>query len=324
VLGAWEFQSSFDAFKAGPVLVATISSGARVLHCEAATHLAREIKVARAQRASVGTVVNRPTDENSITFIGTATVLVRIQGFTVLTDPNFLHRGQHARLDYGLRSRRRTEPAMQIDQLPPLDLIVLSHFHEDHFDRIAERGLDRLTPIVTTPHAAAELDQRGFAATRGIERWQSFEVEKGELRLRITAAPAQHGPRLVSKLLPETMGSVWELYRGQSLDGPRLYVSGDTLMHEDIGDIPRQFPDVDLALVHLGGTRIFGVLLTMDGKQGVELIKTVRPKLSIPIHYDDYTVFKSPLRDFQYQVESAGLMGQVQYLQRGESFQLRT
>ena len=153
--------------------IVTISSGARVLQCQAAAHPAPEIEVARAQRASVGTVVNRPIDENSITFIGTATVLVRIQGFTVLTDPNFLHRGQHARLDYGLRSRRRTEPAMQIDQLPPLDLIVLSHFHEDHFDRIAERGLDRSTPIVTTPHAAAELDKRGFAATQGIERWQA-------------------------------------------------------------------------------------------------------------------------------------------------------
>ncbi|HEX3244842.1 MAG TPA: MBL fold metallo-hydrolase [Chloroflexota bacterium] len=270
-----------------------------------------------------GTILERTPEGDSITFIGTATVLVRVGGFTVLTDPNFLHRGQHARLDYGLRSRRRTEPAMGIRDLPPLDLIVLSHFHEDHFDRIAVRGLDHTTPVVTTPHAAGELRKRGFRSVHAVERWQTHELRRGEMCLRVTAAPAQHGPRLVSRMLPPTMGSVWELYRGASVQGPRIYVTGDTLMHDDIREIPRRFPDVDLALLHLGGTRIFGILLTMDAGQGVEMIRAVRPKLSIPIHYDDYTVFKSSLRDFQEQVNAASLHQCVQYLQRGEAFQLR-
>jgi L-ascorbate metabolism protein UlaG (beta-lactamase superfamily) len=59
----------------------------------------------------------------------------------------------------------------------------------------------------------------------------------------------------------------------------------------------------------------------MDASQGVEMSRAVRPKLSIPIHYDDYTVFKSPpLGDFQSEVKRAGPMDQVQYLQRGETF----
>jgi L-ascorbate metabolism protein UlaG (beta-lactamase superfamily) len=59
-----------------------------------------------------------------------------LAGFTFLTDPNFLHRGDHAKLGYGLRSKRLTEPALDIDQLPPLDFIVLSHHHGDHFDEV--------------------------------------------------------------------------------------------------------------------------------------------------------------------------------------------
>src|SRR3712207_1391309 len=86
----------------------------------------------------------------SVFFVGTATVILRYAGFTILTDPNFLHQGDHVHLGYGLRSERVTNPAIEIEELPPLDLVVLSHMHEDHFDRIAEQKLNKTTPIVTT------------------------------------------------------------------------------------------------------------------------------------------------------------------------------
>ena len=61
-------------------------------------------------------------------------------------------------------------------------------------------------------------------------------------------------------------------------------------------EIPRRFPDIDLALLHLGGTMFFGLLMvTMDPKQGVEVIRLVKPKTAIPIHYDDYTAFEFAL-----------------------------
>lgn len=82
-------------------------------------------------------------------------------------------------------------------------------------------------------------------------------------------------------------------------------------------EIPKRYPDIDLLLIHLGGTTIPGphapLLMvvssklchpdlqpplfilcfrkTMDGKQGIELVKLISPKLTIPIHFDDYDVF---------------------------------
>lgn len=82
----------------------------------------------------------------SIFFVGTAAVLIWYAGFTILTDPNFLHRGDHVHLGYGLTSRRQTNPAIEIDNLPPLDFVLLSHLHGDHFDRVAERRLNKATP----------------------------------------------------------------------------------------------------------------------------------------------------------------------------------
>jgi L-ascorbate metabolism protein UlaG (beta-lactamase superfamily) len=100
----------------------------------------------------------------SILFIGTATVLIRFGGYTILTDPNFLHAGDHVHLGYGLFSTRLTNPALEISGLPVLDLVVLSHYHGDHFDRVAAAQLDRSVPIATTPHAARRLRRAGFQA----------------------------------------------------------------------------------------------------------------------------------------------------------------
>ena len=255
----------------------------------------------------------------SILFIGTATVLIRYAGFTILTDPNFLHKGEQVRLGYGLRSTRRTEPAMDIGELPPLDLVVLSHLHEDHFDRVAERELDRTVPIVTTGHAAAALARKGFGSTHGLATWESVTVARDDVRLRVTSMPAKHGPDGLEKLLPSAMGSMLEFRGPTGTTTLRMYISGDTLVHENLKEIPVRHPGIDLALLHLGGTRIMGILLTMDAAQGVEVIKILAPDRTIPIHFDDYTVFRSPLEDFQAAVRASGLDRRVSYVRHGDT-----
>jgi L-ascorbate metabolism protein UlaG (beta-lactamase superfamily) len=101
----------------------------------------------------------------------------------------------------------------------------------------------------------------------------------------------------------------------------RMYISGDTLIHERLREIPRRFPDVDLALLHLGGTRVLGIMVTMDAEQGVEAIMIVDPRTAIPIHYNDYEVFTSPLEDFKQAVSEAGLDERVHYLSHGDTYE---
>jgi L-ascorbate metabolism protein UlaG (beta-lactamase superfamily) len=256
----------------------------------------------------------------SVLFIGTATTLIRYAGFCVLTDPNFLHRGERAALGYGLRSTRRTQPALSIDQLPPVDLIVLSHLHGDHFDSRAVRELDKRLPIVTTNHAARGLGRKGFAATHPLAVWDTQTVVKGSAFLRVTALPAMHAPQPLGALLPPVMGSMLEFGSGDEVTY-RLYITGDTLLHKALREIPRRYPDIDLALVHLGGTKILGVLVTMDARQGIEALRITRPRTAVPIHYNDYTVFKSPLEDFQRAVAAQELDSGVAYLSHGETYE---
>ncbi|MCC2628939.1 MAG: putative metal-dependent hydrolase, partial [Thermomicrobiales bacterium] len=203
-----------------------------------------------------------PIHEGSIFFIGNATVLLRVSGFTILTDPTFIHKHEQTWLGGGLHTTRLTDPAMELADLPPLDLVLLSHFHGDHFDQVAERDLDRALPIVTTPQSAKDLEERGFKRDldralpivttpqsandleeRGFTKcipldvWESLNVEKGSARLRITATPARHGPPMVDLVLPDVMGSVLDV---TTADGraSRIYITGDTLVIDELREIP--------------------------------------------------------------------------------------
>jgi L-ascorbate metabolism protein UlaG (beta-lactamase superfamily) len=89
----------------------------------------REITLATTQSD-----VNDVT-KGSIFYIGNATLLIRWAGFTFLTDPTFIHMHEKVHLGPGLYSERLTNPAKEISELPPLDFILLSHFHGDHFDQ---------------------------------------------------------------------------------------------------------------------------------------------------------------------------------------------
>jgi L-ascorbate metabolism protein UlaG (beta-lactamase superfamily) len=258
----------------------------------------------------------------SLRFIGNATVLLRLGGFTILTDPNFIHRGEQIPLGYGLTTTRLTDPALEIEDLPPLDLVVLSHWHADHFDRIAEERLPRGLPILTTSQAARELSDRGFTATVPLETWQTDRRSKDGAELSITAMPGRHAPSALAVALPDVMGSLVELGDGGGEPPFRLYITGDTIMYEGLREIPGRYPELDLALVHLGGTRVMGVTVTMDAEQGVELLQTVRPRTAVPIHYDDYEAFKSPLEDFVTAIRAAGLEDRVRYVAPGETLEI--
>ena len=109
-------------------------------------------------------------NKGTIFFIGNATMLIRYAGFTILTDPTFIHMHEKVNLGFGLYTKRLTNPALNIEQLPPLDLVILSHFHGDHFDQVAVRELDKSLRIVTT-HATQELSLRGFIHSQRLDKW---------------------------------------------------------------------------------------------------------------------------------------------------------
>ncbi|KAH0844494.1 hypothetical protein AYO21_00965 [Fonsecaea monophora] len=294
----------------------------------------------------------------SLFFVGTATTILEWEGLRLMTDPNFLHAGDHVHLGPGVRGTRKTNPAVDLHDLPHIDLVLLSHYHADHFDQVVEASLRRDLPILTTPHAHKHLTHKGhgeaFTAVQPLDAWESTlvnvtpsSIPKRQAQLRVTGMPGKHvGDGLVAKAndilgaIPPTNGWMLELgYTGDSsASGPgsdfecgyRIYISGDTLYVSELEKIPELYTHagkpIDLMLIHLGGTTVPGphmplLMVTMDAEQGVKLVKLVQPEVTVPIHYDDYDVFLSPLSDFKDAITKAGLSDKVVYLDRGDEFQ---
>ena len=256
----------------------------------------------------------------TLRFIGNATVLIECAGFTILTDPSFIHKHEETWLGYGLTTKRLTDPACEIADLPPLDLILLSHYHGDHFDQAAERDLDHTLPIATTPQSAELLAEKGFTRTIPLPLWESHELTRGDATMRITALPARHGPLGIDFALPDVMGSLIEFSRAGRPERIFLYITGDTLFIDELREIAARYPEIDLALLHLGGTRVLGIMVSMDAEQGLACLRLIDPRHAIPIHFDDYDVFTSPVEDFLSAAAAAGDGERVTLLARGESY----
>ncbi|OCF34411.1 hypothetical protein I316_03925 [Kwoniella heveanensis BCC8398] len=294
--------------------------------------------------------------DGSVTFVGTATTLLHFPPFTILTDPNFLHKGDHVHLGPGVNSTRVTDPAIELEELPDIDVVLLSHYHEDHFDKEVEDKLRRDLPIITTPHAKKCLTEdkavdEKFSEVYDVDTWQSMFVSavrssEGKDQgitgrsVKVTAMPGKHVPPGFLEKANDLLGAVpptngWMVELGSESHtsvfetGYRIYITGDTLLVDDLVSIPQRYSDagkpIDLMIAHLGGTTIPSpsiplLMVTMDGKMGVELIKLVKPEVTIPVHYDDYDVFASPLNDFKEEIKKAGLESKVVFLDRGDRY----
>lgn len=150
---------------------------------------------------------------------------------------------------------------------------------------------------MTTQHAARRLARYGFS-THGLDNWEAHTITRAQEALSMTSLPGVHARGLMGKILPSVMGTLLEHSYGGEVRR-RIYLSGDTLTGDHLDVVRERYPQIDTAVVHLGGTRVLGRMVTMDGTQGVDFLGRVQPRAAVPVHYDDYHVFRSPLSDFR-------------------------
>jgi L-ascorbate metabolism protein UlaG (beta-lactamase superfamily) len=134
-----------------------------------------------------------------------------------MTDPNFLHAGDHVHLGPGVTGTRVTNPAVDLHSLPRIDAVLLSHYHADHFDDKVEHSLRRDLPIITTPHAKQHLsaetkgEDEGFRNVTALDFWETCicDVEGGKGRaIKVTGMPGKHVPDGLLSKANELLGAV--------------------------------------------------------------------------------------------------------------------
>lgn len=152
-----------------------------------------------------------------------------------------------------------------------------------------------------------------------MDTWEELTVRKGDVELDITSTPGRHGPPVIEKALPPVMGGKLDFRprRANPSSGCSSREIQSCTMTSQRS--PNAIP-ISTSRSYTWGAKILGVLLTMDAEQGVEAVELFDADTSIPIHYNDYEVFQSPLSDFKEAVTEAGLDGQVAYVDYGDTF----
>ena len=219
----------------------------------------------------------RPEAELAVLWVGHATVLIQIGDRFVLTDPVFTD-------TVGQVSKRLVEPGIDVDSLPPIDMVLISHMHFDHLslgslERIESKVRDLVVP------------QRGLIYVPGfrfrtweLATWESWERDG----LRVTAVPVRHNGWRYG-LDQEWMTTSYTGYVVEYA-GRTVYFGGDTAMTKGFGATAARFPSIDLAILPIAPIhpREFMCRAHIDPKEAVQAFLELRAQRLLPMHFGTF------------------------------------
>lgn len=215
-------------------------------------------------------------------WIGHATVLLRVGGITILTDPVF-----SARVGVGLGlmtagPKRFVAPALSIRQLPRIDLILISHAHFDHLDRPSLARLPKRTPVVTARQTADLIRDVGYRDVREIDWGESIPATP---RVKITALPVSHwGAR--------TFHDRHRGFNAYLIEAPnaRVLYGGDTAFHTGFAAVA----PIDLAIIGIGAYNPY-VAAHATPEQAWQMAQQCQAKHLMPIHHSTFRLSHEPM-----------------------------
>jgi L-ascorbate metabolism protein UlaG (beta-lactamase superfamily) len=252
-----------------------------------------------------------------VTHIGGPTVVIEAQGWRILTDPTFDPPGNTYKFGWGSKSTKLSGPALGPDEIGPIDAVLVSHDHHgDNLDD-AGRALVATVPTVITTKAGARRLGRGV---RGLDPWEVARLEaQGKPTLEVTATPCRHGPPLSRPIVGDVIGFALRW------DGQRngvVWVSGDSVLFKGVRQVADRL-DVDVAILHLGDVQFpttGPIRYSMTARDAVELCRTLRPRVAIPVHYEGWSHFHEGRAAIEREVSRAPreLRDLFQLLPRGE------
>ena len=269
---------------------------ATVMPAGNAPDVGRELLRYRAQRRparaipvvtpSATALANPPADGLRLTWLGHATALVEIEGRRVLFDPIWSQRCSPSAL---IGPRRLHRVPMRLEDLPPLDAVVISHDHYDHLDMATVRRLAALQSVrfVVPLGVGAHLERWGVRQSRIVELdWDESTTAGG---LTLTATAARH----FSGRLRQDNSTLWASWVVAGRDR-RVFYTGDSGFFPDYAAIGEAHGPFDATLVQVGAYSPYWPDIHMTPEEGVATHLAVRGGLLVPVHWCTFNLALHP------------------------------
>lgn len=219
------------------------------------------------------------TGQIAVTFIGHSTFLLQLPGITLLTDPVFSSR---AGPFTWVGPKRVRPPALRLEQLPRIDVVLLSHNHYDHLDLPTLRRLarERDPLIVTTLGNRDWLDRRGVHRVVELDWWQSHQAAPA---LEVVCTPAQH---FAARTPWDRCRTLWGGFALSTTAG-RIYFAADSGYCGCFNEIGARLGPFDLAFIPIGAyePRWFMRSVHCTPAEAVQIHRDVRARCSLAMHF---------------------------------------
>lgn len=224
-----------------------------------------------------------------LTHIGGPTILIELRRWRILSDPTFDPAGRTYSFGLGTTSTKLTGPAVAVDDLGPIDVVLVSHDHHgDNLDDAGREVLQSAGVVVTNPSAAARLGGGAVGIAAGESTLLAGDDDRPHLR--ITATPCRHGPPLSRPIVGHVVGFVVGTGPGGRDD---VWVTGDTVPFRGVEKAADRL-DVALTVVHLGEVRfpVTGpVRYSLTAEDGLRLADRSGAETIVPVHYEGWSHF---------------------------------
>ena len=247
-------------------------------------------------------------------WLGHTTVLLSLDGFTVLTDPVFSTR---IGLNFGpltVGIKRLVDIAAPVDDLPAIDVVLLSHAHMDHFDLPSLRRLESSrTHVVTADRTSDLLRIKRYAQVQELRWRQSVQIGPA----KVTAFEVAHwGARMRSDVFRGYNGYLLEVGRH------RVVFGGDTAYTDSF----RQFKSsqgLDLAIMPVGAYDPW-IRVHCNPEQAWRMANDAGAQFVLPVHHQTFPLSREPrLEPVERLIAAAGATPERVCLQEiGEEFHL--
>lgn len=226
-----------------------------------------------------GEFLRQNESEFTVTWIGHSTLLIQIDGLNILTDPIWSDRCSPFQF---MGPKRHVPPGVAFEDLPPIDIVIISHNHYDHLDRLTiERLGDK--PLYLVPLGIGSfLKSLGITHFEELDWWETISFNG----TKFVCTPAQHFSNRSFFDRNQTLWCSWTIVGREQ----RFYFGGDTGYFPGFAEIAEKFGPFEIVAIPIGAylPRWFMGPVHLSPQEAVQVFLEMNANKFLPIHWGTF------------------------------------